>query len=203
MTPLKREKMTKKKGRTFSSGLALCFGVNGLGAGTYVGDDSERWSEGTDPLAPRGLEEEEEYRHQEDVAGCGGVAWETRRVVPEQPVDEATDDGEWDLGHNVGGAKGNPTVDSRRELSCLPKSAVLVEFGDHAVDDGWWNDENHKGGEHPVLHVLYAVAQFPECKAVEDADDDGNEELAVKVRRVPPILPKHPLCQCGGLEPNR
>ncbi len=130
-------------------------------------------------MAPGGLEEEEENRHQEGVACCGGVAREAGGVIPEQPVDQASDDGERDLGHHVGGAESHPAVNSRRELSCLPQGPVQVELRDHAVDDGWGNHNDHEGCEHPVLHVLDAVAQFPESEAVEDAYDDRNEELAV------------------------
>ena len=104
------------------------------------------------------MEEEEEDRHEVDVAARAGVAGESGRPVPEGPVDGRAEDGDGDLGYDVGGAEGDPAVDAGGEFSGFPESTVLVEFGDDGVDDGRGDEEDQEGCEHPVLHIGDAVS---------------------------------------------
>ena len=114
------------------------------------------------------MEEEEQQRHEEHVASRGGVGREAGGQVPQDPVDDGADDGAGDLGDQVGGAEGDPAVDTRWELASLPEVAVRVELGHDRVYDGGRQHDDEEGGEHAVLHVLDCVAKFPEGEAVED-----------------------------------
>jgi hypothetical protein len=139
-------------------------------------------------LTPARHEEEEEHRHEEDVACGAGVRGEADGVVPEKPVDEARDDGHGDLADDVGGAEGEPAVDTAGVLAGLPESAVDVELGHDAVKDDRGDHDDQEDGEHAVLHVGDRVAEHPEGEPVEDTDDDADKQLSIVVRRVAPVL---------------
>ena len=130
--------------------------------GEYVGDDSEGGREGADPLTPAGLEEEEEHGHEEDITGGTGVSGEAHGVVPEQPVDEARDDGRGDFADDVGCAESHPAVDSTGVFTGFPEGTVDVELGDNTVQDNWRDQDNQEDGEHAVLHACHRVVQHPE-----------------------------------------
>ena len=130
--------------------------------GEDVGDDGEGGSKGADPLAPAGLEQEEEHRHEEDVAGGAGVCREADGVVPEEPVDETRDDGGGDFAHHVGRAEGHPAVDTTGVFTGFPQRTVDVELGDNTVQDDRGDQDNDENREHPVLHACHRVVQHPE-----------------------------------------
>lgn len=171
--------------------------------GEDVADDGKGRREGADPLAPGGLEEEEEHRHQEDVACCAAVGGEAGGEVPKEPVYHRTDDRDGNFRDHHCGAERDPAVDPRREFARLPERHVCVEFGYDGVDDGGWKDEDQKCAEHAVLHVLDRITELPECEADEDSDDDGNEELAIEIRGISPVLDEYAFREKGGLEPHR
>ncbi|KAF5122339.1 hypothetical protein E5D57_012816 [Metarhizium anisopliae] len=170
--------------------------------GQDVADDGKAGRPGADPLAPAGLEQEEEHRHEEDVARGQGVGGQARGPVPQRPVDDAGDEGARDLGQHRGGAEGDPAVDAARVLAGLPERAVHVELGQDGVKHGRRDEQDEERGEHAALHVVDGVAQLPKGEAVEDADDDGGEELAVNVRRLAPLVDEHALGQEPGLLPH-
>ena len=100
--------------------------------GQDVADDGEAGRPGADPLAPAALEQEEEHRHEEDVARGGesvGRPW----PVPQRPVDDAGDEGSGDLGQPRR-SEGDPAIDAARVLAGLPERAVHVELGQDGVE---------------------------------------------------------------------
>ena len=66
------------------------------------------------------MKKEEQDRHEEDVACCAAICWKARGVVPDCPVDDGTEDGDWDLGDDHGGAEGEPIVDPAGMLAGFP-----------------------------------------------------------------------------------
>lgn len=100
-----------------------------------VADDSEAGRPGADPLAPAGLEQEEQQRHEEDVTGRGRVVGQARGQVPQQPVQHGGDERAGDLGEHLGGAEGDPAVDAGRVLAGLPQGEVGEEFGQDGVQN--------------------------------------------------------------------
>ncbi len=46
------------------------------------------------------------------------------------------------------------------------------------------------------------VSELEESETIKNGDDNGNEELAIEIGGVPPILYKHPLRQRNRLEPD-
>ena len=85
-------------------------------------------------------------------------------------------------------------------LACLPQGPVHIKLRDHTVDDGRRDGEDDEGSEEPALEVGERVAELEEGEAVEYAHDDGDEQLAVDVRRVAPLLHEGPLGEFQGLE---
>lgn len=85
----------------------------------------------------------------------------------------------------------------------MPQHHVLEEFGDNAVDNGWWDGQDDKGRKHAILHVLRRVSKLVERETIKDAHDHGDEEFAVKIRRASPMLPEYSLRQHGRLCPYR
>lgn len=188
--------------------------------GEHVGDDGEGGREGANPLAPAGLEEEEEHGHEEDVTGRAGVGGEAHGVVPEQPVDEARDDGRGDFADDVGRAEGHPAVDSTGVFTGFPEGAVDVELGDNTVQDNWRDQDNQEDGEHAVLHACHRVVQHPEgliklaihpkqlkgkktYKSVEDTNDNTDKQLTIVVRRITPVLQEQSLGKHQDLQGRR
>lgn len=49
-----------------------------------------------------------------------------------------------------------------------PQREVLVELGDHGIDDGGWDEADEEGGEYAVLEVSNRIAQPVEGQAIED-----------------------------------
>ncbi|PMB73704.1 hypothetical protein BM221_001128 [Beauveria bassiana] len=161
--------------------------------GQDVADDGKGRGKGADPLRPAGLEQEEEERHEEDEARGAALGGQAGGKVPEHPVQHGRDDGAGNLGEDGRGAKGDPAVDAGRVLAGLPEGAVHEELGQDGVHGGGQEEEDEKGREHAALHVLDRVAELPKREAVEDANENGDKELAVDVRGLAPLLDKHAL----------
>ncbi|KAF1738372.1 hypothetical protein CRV24_000297 [Beauveria bassiana] len=161
--------------------------------GQDVADDGKGRRKGADPLRPAGLEQEEEERHEEDEARGAAFGGQAGGKVPEHPVQHGRDDGAGNLGEDGRGAKGDPAVDAGRVLAGLPEGAVHEELGQDGVHGGGQEEEDEKGREHAALHVLDRVAELPKREAVEDANENGDKELAVDVRGLAPLLDKHAL----------
>lgn len=153
-------------------------------------------------MAPAGLEEEEQQRHDEDITRGAAVSGQACGEVPQEPVDDGAEARDGDLGDDAGGAEGDPVVDPRGVLAALPQREVLVEFWDDGVDDGGRDEYDEEGGEDTVLHVENGVAELIKCKSVENADDDGDEEFAVEVGWGTPVLSEHSTCQHCNLQPH-
>lgn len=189
--------------------------------GEHVGDDGEGGRKGADPLTPAGLEEEEEHGHEEDVAGRAGVGGEAHGVVPEQPVDEARDDGRGDFADDIRRAEGHPAVDSTGVFTGFPEGTVDVELGNNTVQDNWRDQDNQEDGEHAVLHARHRVVQHPEgliklaiqakpkpkgqetYKSVKDTNDDTDKQFTIVVRWITPVLQEQPLGKHQDLQGRR
>ena len=139
--------------------------VNRIGSweiGTYVGNHGERRGEGTNPLTPAGLEEEEKHRHKEDVSSAARVRGEADWVVPEQPIDQGGNDCHRNLTNDICRAEGEPSVDTARIFTSFPKGAVDIELGDDTVQDNGRDKNDQEDGEHAILHATDGVVEHPE-----------------------------------------
>ena len=79
-------------------------------------------------------------------------------------------------------------------------STYRKEFGNHSVHNSWWDSEHQKRREHAILHVQNGVTQLPECEAVEYPNHNRNEELAVQIARISPVLLEDTLKQALSSE---
>ena len=79
----------------------------------------------------------------------------------------------------------------------------MKELRYHGIDHGRRNSDDQERGKHAILHILNRVTELPEGETVEDAHNGRDEELAVEVRWISPVLLEGSGGKLGGLEPSR
>ena len=113
-------------------------------------------------------EDAKELKHEEAVAGSGRRGKVPDGEVPEQPVDEATEDDVGQLHDDGRQHEDDPMV---RQAGFFPLHKDLAETGEAGLDheaQGRADDEGHEGGEDSVVGAPLVVGGLEIRQRIEE-----------------------------------